>query len=131
VPQSGKRLRTADGLAVQLGGAGLDRQGARAVPSLRYVLNRTPVWHKNSPRAGRTADRRRGAASWWIRLDGRFNTLHEQAAFPLLAANEMANASAEEVSRSCSAHLMGRVSPDVWRADFDEPRKAFAEALIA
>jgi len=33
-------------LAVQMGGPNLDRQGMRAVPSLRYVLNRTPVWSK-------------------------------------------------------------------------------------
>ncbi len=35
-----------NGLAVQLGGPELNRQGARAVPSLRYVLNRTPLWNK-------------------------------------------------------------------------------------
>jgi cytochrome c peroxidase len=33
-----------NGLAVQLGGAALNRQGARAVMTLRYALNRTPVW---------------------------------------------------------------------------------------
>jgi len=35
-----------NGLAVQLGGPALDRQGARSVPSLRYDLNRTPIWNK-------------------------------------------------------------------------------------
>ena len=35
-----------NGLAVQLGGPAVDRQGARAVPSLRYVLNRTPAWNR-------------------------------------------------------------------------------------
>ncbi|HEY2256192.1 MAG TPA: cytochrome-c peroxidase, partial [Variovorax sp.] len=33
-------------LAVQLGGPGLDMPGLRSVPSLRYVLNRTPRWFK-------------------------------------------------------------------------------------
>ena len=35
-----------DGAAVRMGGAALDQPGSRAVPSLRYVLNRTPVWSK-------------------------------------------------------------------------------------
>jgi hypothetical protein len=34
-----------NGLAVQLGDRN-SRQGARAVPSLSYVLNRTPIWNK-------------------------------------------------------------------------------------
>ena len=33
-------------LAGQIGGANLDRQGARAVPSLRYTLLRVPLWHQ-------------------------------------------------------------------------------------
>src|SRR5438552_1219771 len=66
-------------LAVQQGGAGMDRQGIRAVPSLRYVLNRTPIWNK--PFVANAAERilegdepPRGGFGW----DGRFNTLHEQ-----------------------------------------------------
>src|ERR1700728_4948465 len=35
-----------NGLAVQFGGPELKLQGMRAVPSLRYVLNRTPLWNK-------------------------------------------------------------------------------------
>src|SRR5580698_957885 len=35
-----------DGAPVRLGGARLDQPGLRAVPSLRYVLNHTPVWSK-------------------------------------------------------------------------------------
>ncbi|MFM0158754.1 cytochrome c peroxidase, partial [Paraburkholderia sediminicola] len=33
-----------NGLAAQLGGPDMRSQGTRAVPSLRYVLNRTPMW---------------------------------------------------------------------------------------
>jgi cytochrome c peroxidase len=85
-------------MAAQLGGPNVDQQGVRAVPSLRYVLNRTPVWHKSFVES--VAERLRegeepptGGLGW----DGRFNTLHDQAAFPLLAPNEMANASPDEV----------------------------------
>ncbi len=80
-----------NGLAVQLGGPELKLQGMRAVPSLRYVLNRTPLWNK--PYVYNPAERRlegdqppAGGFGW----DGRFRTLHEQGAFPLLASNEMA-----------------------------------------
>jgi cytochrome c peroxidase len=87
-----------NGLAVQLGGPGLDRQGARAVPSLRYVLNRTPIWNLEfianpAEQILEGEEPPTGGLGW----DGRFNTLHEQATFPLLAPNEMANAGPEEI----------------------------------
>jgi cytochrome c peroxidase len=73
-----------NGLAVQLGGPALDRQGARAVPSLRYVLNRTPFWSKkyidnSAERLLEGEEAPVGGFGW----DGRFKTLREQAAFPL------------------------------------------------
>ncbi len=87
-----------DGRAVQLGGPALDRQGGRAVPSLRYILNRTPIW--SDDRTASIAEKLRegvepptGGFGW----DGRFDSLQQQAAFPLLAENEMANASVEEL----------------------------------
>ena len=63
-------------LPVQLGGAHLDRQGMRAVPSLRYVLNRTPAWFKEyvynpAERAREGNEPPSGGFGW----DGRFNTL--------------------------------------------------------
>src|SRR6185437_6454588 len=81
-----------NGKAVQLGGPNMNSPGARAVPSLRYVLNRTPIWYQEHP-AGlldRLTDKDLspvGGFGW----DGRFDTLEAQAAFPLLAPNEMAN----------------------------------------
>jgi cytochrome c peroxidase len=64
----------------------------RAVPSLRYTLARTPIW--SYPRPTSLAERitehdnsPRGGFGW----DGRFNTLHDQAAFPLLNPSEMAS----------------------------------------
>jgi cytochrome c peroxidase len=119
--------------AVQLGGSGMNLQGARAVPSLRYVLNRTPAWGKeyianpaerilegNEPPAG-------GFAS-----DGRFNTLREQATFPLLAANEMANASPTEVARKLQrSPYAGSFRKRFGARIFADPLAAYARALIA
>jgi cytochrome c peroxidase len=122
-----------NGLAVQLGGPGLDLQGARAVPSLRYVLNRTPVWNKEY--VANTAERilegnepPAGGFGW----DGRFNTLHDQATFPLLSPNEMANASVEDVV----ARLQRAAYADEFRKAFggrifDDPRTAFTSMLTA
>jgi cytochrome c peroxidase len=122
-----------NGLAVQLGGPGMDRQGARAVPSLRYVLNHTPFWNKRfienpAERLLEGEDPPTGGLGW----DGRFNTLHDQATFPLLAANEMANAGAEGVA----AKLKRASYADEFRAlfgvqVFDDPARAYAQALTA
>ncbi|MFT3812255.1 MAG: cytochrome c peroxidase [Acidovorax sp.] len=89
-------------LAVQLGGPDLKDAGTRAVPSLRY-LRRTPVWTHSyqSNLRERLTDTDHvpvGGFTW----DGRFNTLAEQMAAPLLAANEMANASVADVVRRLS-----------------------------
>jgi len=122
-----------NGLAAQLGGPALDRQGTRAVPSLRYGLNRTPVWSKTfidnlGERILEGDEPPTGGFGW----DGRFNTLHDQAAFPLLAPNEMANPSAAAVV----AKLRRAAYADDFRAVFgagifeDAPR-AFAQALRA
>ena len=81
-----------NGLAVQLGGPGLDRQGARAVPSLRYRLNRTPAWHTQFveiPRKGFSKGTIRRTAASVGMAD---SYAPDQASFPLLARNEMANA---------------------------------------
>jgi cytochrome c peroxidase len=122
-----------NGIAVQLGGPGLDRQGARAVPSLRYVLNRTPIWSRKfveNPveKLLESNEPPTGGFGW----DGRFNTLREQAAFPLLAPNEMANsgpgAVAAALSRTPYAQEFRRVFGD---RIFDDPEQAFAKALLA
>ena len=122
-----------NGLAVQLGGPEMDQQGTRAVPSLRYVLNRTPVWNKEfianpAELIIEGEEPPTGGFGW----DGRFNTLHDQAAFPLLAANEMANAGPEEVA----AKLQHATYADEFRKEFgaqifDDPAKAYAQARIA
>ncbi len=120
-------------LAVQMGGPKLDRQGMRAVPSLRYALNHTPVWSKAfvSSMAERVLEGDEppvGGFGW----DGRFNTLHEQAAFPLLAPNEMANRDAAEV---VDRIRHATYAPDFKRAFgadiFNDPERAFQQMLRA
>jgi cytochrome c peroxidase len=123
----------ANGLAVQRGGPGLDDQGARAVPSLRYVLNRTPRWNKtfvsdpleqlveaNEPPSG--------GFGW----DGRFASLHAQAEFPLLAANEMSNDSPLDVAGKLKRAPYADEFERVFGAGvLDEPLKAYSDALEA
>jgi len=81
-------------LAVQLGGAHLDQPGTRAVPSLRYK-DVTPAYADllDNP-DGVSAPGPGGGFDW----DGRAATLADQARFPLLASNEMANASVGDVA---------------------------------
>jgi cytochrome c peroxidase len=122
-----------NGLAVQLGGPELKVQGMRAVPSLRYVLNRTPLWNK--PYVFNPAERRlegdqppAGGFGW----DGRFRTLHEQGAFPLLASNEMANAGPEDVAAKLARAAYAEEFRQVFGAHiFDDPGSAYAQALLA
>jgi cytochrome c peroxidase len=122
-----------NGLAVQLGGSALDRQGPRSVPSLRYTLNRTPIWHKEfiSSAAERLMEGEEpptGGFGW----DGRFNSLHDQAAFPLLAPNEMANASREDVVAKLKRTDYADDFRKVFGAEiFEAPQAAFAALLTA
>jgi cytochrome c peroxidase len=120
-------------LAVQLGGAHRDRQGMRAVPSLRYVLNRTPAWYKEY--IGNPAERVREGNEppvGGFGADGRFNSLHAQAEFPLLAPNEMANRDAASV---VAAVARASYAKDFRRAFgahvFDTTSRAFSQALYA
>jgi cytochrome c peroxidase len=122
-----------NGLAVQLGGPGMNRQGMRAVPSLRYVLNRTPIWSKSfveNPveKLVEANEPPKGGLGW----DGRFNTLREQASFPLLAQNEMANAGPEDVAAKLKRAGYADTFRSVFGSDiFDDPAKAYAQALAA
>jgi cytochrome c peroxidase len=120
-------------LAVQLGGPNLDRQGKRATPALAYTLNATPIWTHTqaaslTERLTETDNPPKGGLMW----DGRFNSLHDQAAGPLLDPDEMANESrvavVEKLSRASYA--------DAFRAAFganvfDQPEQAFALAMRA
>jgi cytochrome c peroxidase len=120
-------------LAVQWGGRLIDQQGARAVPSLRYVLNRTPIWNKvfiasSAERAVEGDESPVGGFAW----DGRFNTLREQAAFPLLASNEMANADPAEVGIKLQRAVYAAEFRKLFgAAALDDPKLAYGQALIA
>ncbi|WP_198972895.1 cytochrome-c peroxidase, partial [Xylophilus sp. ASV27] len=78
-------------LPVQPGGATGQRLGVRAAPSLRYQQNVPPFTaHHFDDDFDESVDQGPAGGHGW---DGRASTLHEQAAIPLLAAHEMANAS--------------------------------------
>jgi cytochrome c peroxidase len=122
----------ANALAVQRGGPRLADSGLRAVPSLRYTLARTPFWHQPRPdslaeRLIETDNAPRGGFGW----DGRFNTLHEQAAFPLLTPTEMASN-----KPAVLAHLRSAPYAALFRRVFGDdaltsPDAAFADLLLA
>ena len=118
---------------VESGGPALDQQGLRAVPSLRYVLNRTPLWSKQyvSNPAERILEGNEppaGGFGW----DGRFNTLHNQAEFPLLAPNEMANTSpADVVQKLRHAPYAEQFRRRFGATIFNDPNAAYAAALQA
>jgi cytochrome c peroxidase len=122
-----------DGAAVHVGGPALRTQGLRAVPSLRYVLNRTPVWSK--PFIASPAERLlegeeppTGGFGW----DGRFNTLQAQAAFALLAPTEMANAGPDDVVRKLARARYANQFRRLFGKDvFSHPVQAFARARAA
>lgn len=111
----------ANALAVQLGGPALDRPGLRAVPSLRYLERNRPLL------LGRD-----GSASGGYNWDGRAPTLAAQAAGPLLAPNEMANASpAAVVARLRRAPYAAQFRRVFGASILRRPRAAFARLTYA
>ncbi|OHX13114.1 cytochrome-c peroxidase [Chromobacterium sphagni] len=119
-----------NGLAVQLGGKDGKQPGTRTVPSLRYLQNVPPFsehFHDNdgndSEDAGPT-----GGFTW----DGRADYTHNQAALPLLAANEMANGSPEEVARKLQASAHAPAFRQLFGQDiFQQPKQTFDKAVLA
>jgi cytochrome c peroxidase len=105
-------------LSVQLGGAGLDVPGTRAVPSLQYA--------SLTPRFSLDED---GPVSGFDR-DGRADTLMVQATRPLLAPNEMANASVEELIERLSATPYAAEFRQVFGADILSDPEAALQALL-
>lgn len=98
----------ANGLAAQLGGTDMQHQGNRAVPSLRYMMF-TPRFtrHYSLPSPDGVEDE--GPTGGFTR-DGGVDSLHEQAAVPLLNMNEMANHAAEE--------FLGRLQKTAYATEF-------------
>lgn len=123
----------ADARATALGGPQLDRPGLRSVPSLRYVLARTPRWFKQyqSNPIERVTETDSVPTGGFAR-DGRFDTLHEQAQAPLLDPVEMANPTVAAVV----GKLRGAAYADEFRRVFGaaalaDDKIAFAKALDA
>ncbi|WP_259461443.1 cytochrome-c peroxidase, partial [Paraburkholderia fungorum] len=122
-----------NGLAAQFGGPDMHRQGTRAVPSLRYVLNRTPMWsHAQaaslSERLSETDNAPVGGFGW----DGRFNRLHDQASFPLFNPDEMANKDpAAVLAKLEQAPYAARFREVFGQNIFADRTKAFAQAMYA
>ena len=107
-------------LSVQYGGPGLDIAGARAVPSLQYL--------SLIPRFGFGDD---GPFGGFDR-DGRADTLMVQAMRPLLSANEMANASVEELIQRLAVTPYAGEFRQVYGADiFGDPNAAFQALLFS
>jgi cytochrome c peroxidase len=117
-----------NGLAVQLGGPGMNLPGTRAVPSLRYKDYTTPYADVAVNPDGVSAPGPGGGFTW----DGRADTLADQARIPLLAPNEMANASEADVVTK----LQQSSYADLFRSAFgsgafDSTDQAFQDALDA
>jgi cytochrome c peroxidase len=118
----------ANNLAVQVGGPTMATLGARAVPSLRYqeytppyedVLDNPDGISTPGPGGGHTQD-------------GRAATLAEQARIPLLAANEMANASPAAVVGKISTSAYADLFRSTYGAGiFKSEKQAFLKALEA
>ena len=123
----------ANGLAAQLGGPNLDVPGLRAVPSLRYALNRTPRWFKEYQANPVERDIETDSVpTGGLTRDGRFDTLHEQARAPLFSANEMANASPQALVAKLRQAAYAAEFRRLFGADiFERPEKAMDGMLAA
>jgi cytochrome c peroxidase len=108
-------------LAVQLGGPLLDQPGGRVAPGLNYLSSNT-AFHfddEGTPTGG----------FFW---DGRAASLQAQASGPLLAANEMANASVAHVVAKLSLAAYAEEFKRVFGADiFTRPDEAMAQMTLA
>lgn len=122
-----------NGLAVQYGGPALKSADFRAVPSLRYILNRVPVWthvRATNPieRLTETNEAPAGGYTW----DGRFNSLHAQAMFPFFSPVEMDNHSAADLARKLSLASYARTFREVFGNNvFHHPALAVHDATLA
>ena len=122
-----------NGLSVQFGGPHMRSPDYRAVPSLRYILNRVPVWthvRATNPieRLTETNEVPAGGYTW----DGRFNSLHAQAMFPLFSPVEMDNRNIDELAGKLSRTSYSGDFRAVFGKDiFEHPELAVEKATTA
>ncbi|HTA20958.1 MAG TPA: cytochrome c peroxidase [Polyangia bacterium] len=115
-------------LAVQLGGPTMSSPGTRAVPSLRYKEFTTPYADVAPNPDGVSTPGPGGGFTW----DGRADTLADQAQIPLLASNEMANASPADVVSKLQSAAYADLFRTAFGSDvFSSPSDAFQDALNA
>lgn len=108
-------------LPVQLGGPLLDQPGTRVAPGLNYLFA-NGEFHFDEE------DTPTGGFFW----DGRAASLQAQASGPLLAANEMANTSVEDVVGKLSRAAYAEEFKRVFGADiFSRPAEAMAQLTLA
>ena len=117
-------------LSVQPGGKDGRLYGTRAVPSLRYQQNVPPFTaHHFDDDFDESVDQGPAGGHGW---DGRFRTLHEQVGTPLLAKNEMANASpAEVVAKLRRAPYAAQFRDTFGPKSLDDDARAFQWAGLA
>ena len=114
------------GRAIELGGLRMNLSGTRTVPSLRYLREVPPFKEEYKFLDGDVGPI--GGLMW----DGRAASLAEQAQLPLLAANEMANASPAEVVRRLARAAYAPQFRVLFGADiFKDPGRAFAAGMSA
>jgi cytochrome c peroxidase len=122
----------ANARAVQLGGMDLKQPGTRAVPALTY-LQATPQFTEHFFDSEEEGDESidngpTGGLTW----DGRADRPRDQARIPLLAANEMANASADAVVDHIAASAYAKDLRAIYGADvFADKDRAFLGIVTA
>jgi len=114
------------GKAIAMGGSNMAQSGTRAVPSLRYLRSSPPFAVDHRFIDGDIAPV--GGFTW----DGRAASIRDQAQLPLLAPNEMANASPTAVAKKLGKAPYATQFRTTFGADiFKDPNRAFAAALDA
>ena len=114
-------------LAVQKGGPKLDRPGTRATPSLAYAASTpffTEHYYESEDEGDESVDQGPTGGRTW---DGRVSRARDQAAIPLLAPNEMANADeAAVVGRAARARYAEQMKALYGERIFEDVPGAFA-----
>jgi cytochrome c peroxidase len=114
------------GMAIAKGGKHLDQLGTRAVPSLRY-LQGIPSFSVQLHFID--GDIGPGGGFTW---DGRAASAHEQARLPLMAPNEMANASTSDfVAKLRKTAYAAEFRAAFGAHIFKDPERAFAAGSMA
>lgn len=123
----GHAFAPANARPVQQGGMDLRRPGLRAVPSLQYlqaVPQFTEHFFDSEDEADESVDNGPSGGLMW---DGRADSAHAQAEFPLLSPFEMANATADQVVASALRAGYGpRLQAIYGPGIVDDPQASFA-----